>query len=126
MAEQKPNADDLTRIIVLVYGILESNAPFWVFVAVKPSKYQGFLAAQKEGKLDLYQFAHYGEIIVSGEGKSPPDDITLKVCEMYQTDPATLFKTTDPEADAEKLAQAETKKKKKEYSACSGQTPTVT
>lgn len=83
---------DLTRTIVLLYGLLDSGGPFWVFAAVKPSKYQNFMDAQKEGRLDLYKFESYGEIIVSGEGKSPPDAVTLKVAEMYQTDPATLFK----------------------------------
>jgi hypothetical protein len=81
---------DLTRIIVLVYGVLQSGGPFWVFVAVKPTEYDAFVRAQKEGKLNLHQFSPYGEIIVSGEGKSPPDDITIKVAEMYQTDAAAL------------------------------------
>ncbi len=102
MTEQKPNPDDLTRIIVLVYGMLENGNPFWVFVAVKPSKYQPFLTAQKEGKIDLYQFDAFGELIVSGEGKSPPDEVTLKVAEMYQTDPSTLFQPIDVEKEVEK------------------------
>jgi hypothetical protein len=90
MDEQTQNNQDLTRTIVLVYGLLESGSPFWVFVAVKPSQYQAFIDAQKNGTLNLYQFAPYGEIIVSGEGKSPPDDVTIKVAEMYQTDPTKL------------------------------------
>lgn len=90
MTDQQPNKADLTRIIVLVYGLLESGNPFWVFVAVKPGEYPAFLTAQKDGSLDLYQFAPFGEIIISGVGKSPPDEVTLKVAEMYQTDPAAL------------------------------------
>ncbi len=31
------------------------------------------------------------------EGKSPPDEITLKVAEMYQTDPAALVKSSKDE-----------------------------
>ena len=81
---------DLTRTIVLVYGLLTNGDPFWVFVAVKPSQYQACIDAQKDGSLNLYQFAPFGEIIVSGEGKSPPDEVTIKVAEMYQTDPAKL------------------------------------
>jgi hypothetical protein len=81
---------DLMRTIILVYGLLEDGNTFWVFVAVKPSKYQAFLTAQKDGSLNLYQFAPFGEIIVSGVGKSPPDEITIKVAEMYQTDPEKL------------------------------------
>ena len=90
MAEKPTNNPDLTRTIVLVYGLLESGNHFWVFVAVKPSKYQDFITAQKAGTLNLYQFTPYGEIIVSGVGKAPPDEITIKVAEMYQTDPEKL------------------------------------
>ena len=88
MSDQPSIPTDLTRIIVLVYGLLDSGKPFWVFVAVKPEAYPAFIAAQKDGSLDLYNFSGFGEIIVSGEGKSPPDEVTLKVAEMYQTDPA--------------------------------------
>ncbi len=90
MTDKLTNNQDLMRTIVLVYGLLENGNPFWVFVAVKPSQYQQFIAAQKDGTLNLYQFAPYGEIIVSGVGKSPPDEITIKVAEMYQTDPEKL------------------------------------
>jgi len=82
---------DLKRIIVLLYGLLDNGTPVWVFAAVRPSKYQQFITAQKEENLDMTKFDYYGEIIVSGEGKSPPDDVVLKVAEMYQTDPATLL-----------------------------------
>lgn len=91
--------DDMTRVIMLVYAILDSGKPCWVYVAVKPTKYDDFTAAQKNGSIDLYNFSPFGEIIVSGEGKSPPDDITLKVAEMYQTDPTTLFQPIDVEAE---------------------------
>ncbi len=90
MTEQTENTNELTRTIILVYGLLTSGEPFWVFVAVRPSQYQAFIAAQKDGSLNLHEFAPYGEIIVSGEGKSPPDEVTIKVAEMYQTDPAKL------------------------------------
>lgn len=110
---QKPS-DDLMRIIVLVYGMLENGNPFWVYVAVKPNKYQGFLTAQKEGKLDLYAFDAYGEIIVSGEGRIPPDEVTLKVAEMYQTDPTTMFQHIDIEEELAKKNQEKDKKKKNE------------
>jgi len=92
MTDPKANTDDLHRIIVLIYGTLESSSPFWLFAAVKPKRYDAMLAAQKEGKLDLYHFESYGEIIISGEGKSPPDEITLKVAEMYQTPAEVLMK----------------------------------
>src|ERR1700753_2262130 len=85
MTEPSPPTDDLKRIIVLIYGMLENGNPFWVFAAIRPSLYQPFIAAQKDGTLNLYDFTPYGEIIISGEGKAPPDEITLKVAEMYQS-----------------------------------------
>ncbi len=114
MSEIKQQPDDLTRIIVLVYAMLETKQPCWIYVAVKPSKYDGFMLAQKEGKLDLYHFDPFGEIIVSGEGKSPPDAITLKVAEMYQTDPTKLFQPVDLEEEiAKRMEESKAKPKKK-------------
>jgi hypothetical protein len=106
MTEHKQPNPDLTRIIVLVYGMMEAGGPFWVFVAVKPSKYQAFMTAQKEGTLDLYKFAPFGEIIVSGEGRQPPDEVTLKVAEMYQTDPTEIFQAIDKENESDDAAAA--------------------
>lgn len=94
--------DLTTRTIVLIYGLLEDGGSFWVYAAVKPSKYQSFMAAQKDGSLNLYNFLPYGEIIVSGKGKSPPDEVTLKVAEMYQTDPATLFVPKESQGEVPK------------------------
>jgi hypothetical protein len=95
MTDNSSPTNDLKRIIVLIYGMLENGSPFWLFAAVRPSKYQPFLTAQKEGKIDLYNFDSYGEIIISGEGKAPPDEVTLKVAEMYQTASETLSKSQD-------------------------------
>src|SRR5687768_5068735 len=106
MTEQKPNTDDKIRTIILMYAMFDNGNPCWVFVAVKPSQYQPFLNAHKEGKIDLYNFGTYGEIIVSGEGKSPPDDVTLKVAEMYQTDPNTLFKKIKEEEAQQEASSA--------------------
>lgn len=83
--------DAITRTIVLIYGLLADGGPCWIYAGVKPSKYQAFLAAQKDGTLNLYDFKPYGEIIVSGAGKSPPDEVTLKLAEMYQTAPNLLL-----------------------------------
>jgi hypothetical protein len=93
------NPDDYARVIILIYGVLENDAPFWCYVAVKPSQYQPFLDAQKDGSLNLYEFERFGEVIVSGEGNEPPEAVTLKVAEVYQTDPKTFFQPMDPEAE---------------------------
>jgi transcriptional regulator with XRE-family HTH domain len=83
--------DALTRIIVLIYGQLENGNPFWLFASVKPAKYSEFLTAQENGTLNLYEFAPYGHIIVSGEGPIPPDDIVKRVANMYKVDSTRLL-----------------------------------
>ncbi len=96
--DDKYNPDNLSRIIMLVYGKMEHGGPFWCYVAVKPSKYDEFKEAESSGTLDLYNFDEYGEIIVSAEGETPPDEVTIKVAEMYNTDPSQFFKPIDPKA----------------------------
>lgn len=78
--------DQRTRILVLVFGELKSGGPFWVYVAIKPSAYPAFEKAQSEARVDLQRFEPFGEIIVSGEGSSPPEDVTKQVAELYETD----------------------------------------
>ncbi len=108
------NPDDVARVIILVYGALENNTPFWCYVAVKPSKYQKFLDAQKEGTLNLYEFQPFGEIIISGEGTQPPEAVALKVAEVDQTDPNSSFQPVDPEAEvAAKVEEIKRKRKEK-------------
>ncbi len=91
MTSETELKDAITRTIVLMYGLMEDGGSYWVYAAVKPSKYQSMLSAQKDGTLDVYDFKPYGEIIVAGKGKAPPDEVTLKVAEMYQTDPSVLL-----------------------------------
>ncbi len=87
--------DNYTRIIVLVNGILVSKKPFWCYVAVKPSMYPSFLQKQEEGTLDLYKFGMLGEVIISGEGTTPPEAVTQKVADVYQVSRESMFKAVD-------------------------------
>lgn len=103
------NPDDVTRIIMLIYGKLDNGGPFWCYVAVKPSKFEDFKTAEAEGRIDLYAFEPYGEVIVSAEGQTPPEDVTIKVAEMYGADPSTFFQPLDPaKAVSDKLKEWET------------------
>lgn len=95
MSNAKPQPDDSTRTIMIVYGLLANGRPFWSYVAIKPSRYETFIETYKKGALNMNAFGDYGEIIVSGEGKTPPDDVTIKVAALYQTDPANLKQPTD-------------------------------
>ena len=100
------DADQLSRVIMLIYGKMEHGGPFWCYVAVKPSKFEAFKLAEKEGRIDLYNFDELGEVIVSAEGKTPPEEVTLKVAEMYGADPSTFFQPIDPmKVVSEKIAE---------------------
>ncbi|MDZ4858034.1 MAG: helix-turn-helix transcriptional regulator [Candidatus Hydrogenedentes bacterium] len=92
--------DGLKRTISLIFGLLDTGKPFWLYAAVRPSRYKAFLTAQNKGTLDLHKFDPYGEIIVSGEGNAPPDEVTLKVAEIYQIDPVKLTKTVQQALDS--------------------------
>lgn len=81
---------DLKRIVIMIYGQLPNGNPFWLFAAVKPEMYALFKTTQQAGKVDIYNFEPFGEIIVSGEGAEAPNDVVDAVAEMYQIDPSTL------------------------------------
>ena len=95
-ADDKYNPDNLSRIIMLLYGKMDHGGPFWCYVAVKPSQFEAFKAAEASGNIDLYNFEPFGEVIVSAEGQTPPEDVTLKVAEMYGADASTFFQPIDP------------------------------
>lgn len=92
----KYDADNLSRIIMLLYGKMDHGGPFWCYVAIKPSQFEAFKAAESAGTIDLYNFENYGEVIVSAEGQTPPEEVTLKVAEMYGADASTFFQSVDP------------------------------
>lgn len=92
----KYDPDKLSRIIMLIYGRMDHGGPFWCYAAIKPSKFEAFKKAEEAGAIDLYKFDEFGEIVVSAEGKTPPEDVTRKVAEMYGADPATFFRPIDP------------------------------
>lgn len=95
--------DALARVIVLIYGMLDGGKPFWVYAAVKPSRYEAFNKLKSEHKLDLSKFDEFGELIIAGEGQTPPIEVTLKVAEVYQTDPSKFF-DKDKQDPTEELA----------------------
>jgi hypothetical protein len=105
-APDRYDPDAISRIIMLVYGTMEHGGPFWCYVAVKPSMYDAFKRSERDGSLDLYNFDSYGEIIVSAEGETPPEEVTIKVAEMYNTDPSKFFQPIDPkQVIAEKIEE---------------------
>jgi len=88
----------VARIVMLVYGLMSNSNPFWCFVAVKPTRYkelQGLVAAKK---LDLRNYVAdgFGEIVVSGEGVVPPNDVVKTVAKMFDVPVRKLFDDVDP------------------------------
>ena len=79
------------RLITLVYGSMKNGKPFWLYAAVKPDAYKAFQEAQKNSAINFQDFDTFGEVIVAGEGQVPPVEVTLKIAEVYQTDPKTFF-----------------------------------
>lgn len=98
----KYEADAVSRIIMLLYGKMDHGGPFWCYVAIKPSQFNNFKQAETAGSIDLYNFDEYGEVIVSAEGQTPPEEVTLKVAEMYGADPSTFFQPIDPMSEIDR------------------------
>jgi hypothetical protein len=105
VSDDKYAPDNLSRVIMLLYGKMDHGGPFWCYVAVKPSQFEAFKAAEAAGNIDLYNFDPYGEVIVSAEGQTPPEEVTLKVAEMYGADASTFFQPIDPMAEIGKKIQ---------------------
>ena len=85
----------------MLYGIMNNGSPFWLFVAVRPSRYHLFMTAYRDGTLDIHKFTPYGEVIVIGEGKNPSNDVVGKVAKMYQTTPEILMNSMHDEPPPE-------------------------
>lgn len=89
LALDSPDPLETTRIICEIFGLLEDGGPCWIIAAVRPSRYAEFLAVQKSGALNVYQFQPYGEIVTSGKGERASREVALEV--------ARLFEVKDPE-----------------------------
>lgn len=105
MNDTPNNTDDLARIIMLVFGKMkDGKGSYWCYVAVKPSKYKTFTQLNQQGKINLFDFERegFGEIVVSGQGRQPPKEVTYQVAKIYKLELGELYKETDGEAALEK------------------------
>ncbi len=96
--------DNISRIVVLTYGpTKDGKDAYWCYVAVKPSEYDRFNANLQAGKIDPQTFEEdgYGEIVVSGDGLLPPQEVTQKVAHMFNIPINQLFKSANPAQDIE-------------------------
>ena len=71
--------DEIAKIIMLVNGQGE-NGECWAYVLMTPSKAREYKALEGSEEVDLEDF---GEIIFSGDGEFPPEDIIIQMKEKY-------------------------------------------
>lgn len=74
--EQLEAADAQLSILVLSRGVTIDDKKFWAYIAIPPSKFEAFKAAEEAGG---YNIEDYGEIITAGEGDEPPDDVKAQI-----------------------------------------------
>ena len=102
-----PSQDEVGRIIMLIRGLMEARGSYWCYLSVKPSRYQAFKAVVAN-KYNIQNFVNdgYGEVVVSGEGREPPKDVTEKVAGLFGLQVENLLAEHDdanPEATLGKL-----------------------
>ena len=96
--------DHVSRMVMLVYGVMSNSNPFWCFVAVKPTHYNLLMRKIKDKTFDIRTYVEdgFGEIVVSGEGVIPPNDIVKTVATMFDTPVRKLFADVDMDTEIAK------------------------
>jgi hypothetical protein len=85
-----PTAAELTAadadsfIVVRDQGVLKSGKPYWVYLAVKPSKYKEFMQAAKAHKTIRHK--DYGKILKHGFDKIIPSTVQEEMKQKYGCD----------------------------------------
>ena len=76
--------EDVRRLITLVRGVMEKGGSYWCYLAVKPELINKFQKAVS-AKYNIQNFVKdaYGEVVVSGTGREPPQEITAQVSKMF-------------------------------------------
>src|SRR5256885_2234154 len=92
--------DNISRIIMLAFGQTDHDGTYWCYVAVKPSRYDDFAKniAGKKYNLQNYVADGFGEIIVSGEGGLPPQEVSAQVAQIFGIPLKDLFAGGNPKA----------------------------
>jgi len=115
--KEPPNLapDHVARVVMLVYGVMSNSKPFWCFVAAKPTRYKELqaLVAAKTFDIRKYEEDGFGEIVVSGEGVTPPNDVVQTVAKMFDVPVKKLFDDANPDVEIAKSID-ELKKKSDE------------
>jgi transcriptional regulator with XRE-family HTH domain len=72
------------RIIVFIFGKAAGDEDFYIFAAVRLDRYEAFLVAQKRNELDMHDFSTYGEVITTGWGKVPTNEVVEEIAKEYK------------------------------------------
>ncbi len=72
--------DNEIGYIVFVTGENQNNEMCWFYASIAPSKYEDFKQAESSGEYDL---ADYGDVLMSGSGAAPPEDVRRKMEQEY-------------------------------------------
>lgn len=84
------DADPAAAVIVLDDGVLEDGSPYWLYIAVKPSKYKEFLGLlRSQARMRL---ADYGTILRYGFEKEVPASVKEEMKRQYGCDDAFMAK----------------------------------
>ena len=106
--------DHVARLITMAFGMMSNAKPFWCFVAVKPSRFLEMqkLIAAKTFDINLFVGLGMGEVVVSGEGIMPSNDVVKKVAQLFGLTVRELFK----DVDADDIIAKEIERVKQELS----------
>jgi hypothetical protein len=103
LAKPIPSNEE-TRNIVLIRGLMERGGFYWCYVAVKPNLVAKLQQEIVSNKYNIQNFVRdgYGEIIVSGRGRTPPqyiiDQLTEKLGVSFEN-----LENLSPEVRLEKI-----------------------
>ena len=103
MTEAVATKSEEKRNIVLIRGLMEQGGFYWCYVAVKPEllgKLQSEIA--KKYNIQNYVKDGFGEVVVSGRGRTPPVEITHELTEKLGIEFEDL-EGVSPEIAREKL-----------------------
>ncbi len=82
--EELAKADLSSAIIALSTGVQGDGTPYYVYLAIPPSKYAEFYRLSKEGQ--SINLENYGVIIAGGPQEQPPEIVTEYMKEEYGFD----------------------------------------
>ncbi|CAK5014018.1 unnamed protein product [Meloidogyne enterolobii] len=65
------------------FSFITGGSPAWCYLLFDEDKKEVLLEKVKPGTMDIKEFKEYGEVLYSGLGKDPPQDIIDKLIEEY-------------------------------------------